>query len=45
MAEGRPARIFIASASGALGPYRKAAIDVCHRLGLVPIHMENFDPE
>jgi hypothetical protein len=45
MAEVGPARIFIASASGALGPYRKAAIDVCHRLGLVPIHMENFDPE
>ncbi|GIF50649.1 uncharacterized protein DUF4062 [Asanoa ferruginea] len=39
------ARVFISSASGALAPYRQAAVDVCHRLGLVPVHMEEFPPD
>lgn len=38
-------RVFISSASGQLAPYRLAAVDVCHRLGLVPVHMEEFDPQ
>lgn len=38
-------RVFISSASGALAPYRSAAIDVCHRLGLIPVAMEEFDPQ
>jgi tetratricopeptide (TPR) repeat protein len=46
MAElGRPVRVFVSSASGALAPYRHAAVEVCHRLGLTPVHMEEFDPE
>ena len=38
-------RVFIASASGALAPYRQAAVEVCHRLGMIPVHMEEFDPQ
>jgi hypothetical protein len=38
-------RVFISSASGALAPYRAAAVEVCHRLGHVPVHMEDFDPQ
>lgn len=39
-------RVFISSASGdQLSRYRKAAVKVCHRLGLVPVHMEEFDPQ
>jgi hypothetical protein len=41
----RPVRVFISSTSGALAPYRQAAVDVCHRLGLQPVYMEDFDPE
>jgi tetratricopeptide (TPR) repeat protein len=41
----RPVRVFISSASGALAPYRRAAVEVCHRLDLTPVHMEDFDPE
>lgn len=41
----RPLRVFISSASGALAPYRQAAIDVCHRLGQTPVFMEDFPPE
>lgn len=41
----RALRVFISSASGALGPYRLAAVEVCHRLGLTPVHMEEFSPE
>lgn len=38
-------RVFISSTSGALKPYRLAAVEVCHRLGLTPIYMEEFDPQ
>ncbi len=38
-------RVFISSTSGALLPYRLAAVEVCHRLGLTPIYMEEFDPQ
>src|SRR5580693_2384111 len=38
-------RVFISSASGGLTPYRHAAVEVCHRLGLIPVYMEEFDPE
>jgi tetratricopeptide (TPR) repeat protein len=38
-------RVFISSASGGLTPYREAAVEVCHRLGLQAAHMEEFDPE
>lgn len=41
----RPPRVFISSASGALAPYRAAAIDVCHRVGFTPVYMEDFDPQ
>jgi hypothetical protein len=37
--------VFISSASGALAPYRHTAVDVCHRLGLLPVYMEDFDPQ
>jgi tetratricopeptide (TPR) repeat protein len=36
--------VFISSASGALLPYRSAAVAVCRRLGMTPVHMEEFDP-
>jgi Domain of unknown function (DUF4062) len=44
---GKPAglRVFISSASGAVAAYRIAAVEVCHRLGLIPVHMEEFDPQ
>jgi tetratricopeptide (TPR) repeat protein len=46
MAErGRPVRVFVSSASGALAQYRLAAVEVCHRLGLTPVYMEEFNPE
>ncbi len=35
-------RIFVSSVGGALAPYRRAVVDICHRLGLVPVHMEEF---
>jgi len=38
-------RVFISSTSGALLPYRLAAVEVCHRLGLTPVYMEEFDPQ
>ena len=41
----RPARVFISSASGGLDPYRAAAADVCRRLGMVAVLMEEFSPE
>jgi hypothetical protein len=37
--------VFISSTSGALDPYRSAAIEVCHRLHLDPVAMEDFDPQ
>jgi hypothetical protein len=40
-----PLRIFVSSASGALAAYRYAAVDVCHRLRLTPVYMEEFDPQ
>jgi len=43
--ESRVLRVFISSASGALAPYRQAAVDVCHRLGFTPVHMEEFDAQ
>lgn len=45
MAHGPAQRVFISSVSGALAFYRRAATDVCHRLGLIPVHMEEFRPE
>lgn len=42
---GSSLRVFISSASGGLVPYRHAAVEVCHRLGMIPVHMEEFDPE
>lgn len=42
---GRGPRVFISSATGALAQYRSAAVDVCHRLGFQPVHMEEFSPE
>ena len=44
-AEDRTPRVFVSSASGALATYRTEAIDVCHRLGFVPVHMEAFAAE
>lgn len=41
----RTPRVFVSSASGELARYRRAAVEVCHRLGLVAMHMEEFDPE
>ena len=38
-------QVFISSASGALAEYRQAAVEVCHRLRLTPVHMEEFDPQ
>jgi Domain of unknown function (DUF4062)/NB-ARC domain/Tetratricopeptide repeat len=38
-------RIFIASATGHLVGYRAAAIEVCHRLWLTPVFMEDFAAE
>jgi tetratricopeptide (TPR) repeat protein len=38
-------RVFISSASGALAPYREAAVRVCQRLHLTPVYMEDFTPE
>jgi hypothetical protein len=35
-------RVFIASSTGALSTYRAAARDVCTRLNLIPICMEDF---
>jgi tetratricopeptide (TPR) repeat protein len=42
---GSSLRAFIASASGALAPYRETASQVCYRLHLTPVLMEGFDPE
>src|SRR6185437_1150655 len=39
------ARVFISSASGALDPYRAAAIEVCQRLGLVAVCPERSGPD
>jgi hypothetical protein len=36
---------FISSTSGALVAYRRAEVEVCYRLGLTPVHMEEFDPQ
>jgi tetratricopeptide (TPR) repeat protein len=38
-------RVFISSASGGLTAYRSAAVDVCHRLGMTPVFMEEFEPQ
>jgi tetratricopeptide (TPR) repeat protein len=38
-------RVFISSARGALDAYREAARDVCFRLGLLPVQMEDFSPD
>jgi hypothetical protein len=38
-------RVFISSASGKLAEYRRAAVDVCNRFRLMPVHMEEFDPQ
>jgi len=43
--DGEESRVFISSASGGLAPYRKAAVEVCHKLGLQAVHMDEFDPE
>ena len=36
-----PLRVFISSGMGALAPYRHAAMEVCHRLGLSPMLMDD----
>ena len=28
-----------------MAAYRQAAVDVCHRLHLTPVYMEEFDPQ
>jgi tetratricopeptide (TPR) repeat protein len=38
-------RIYISTTSGALQSYRKAAVEVCQRLGMTPINIEDFDPQ
>ena len=38
-------RVFISSTTGALDKYRRAAVDVCRRLGLIPVAMEEFPAE
>ena len=43
--ESVPLRVFISSATGALAAYRSQAAEVCHRLRLMPVHMEEFDPQ
>ena len=42
---GRVLRIFVSSASGALAAYRQVAVEVCHRMQLTPVYMEEFDPQ
>jgi hypothetical protein len=37
-------KVFVSSVGGALSPYRQTVVDVCHRLALVPLHMEEFGP-
>lgn len=37
--------IFISSTRGYIDSYRHAAIEVCHRLGLLPVAMEEMRPE
>lgn len=41
----RTIRVFISSVSDALAPYQQAVVEMCHRLGLMPVCMERFDPE
>ena len=36
-----PLRVFISGGVGALAPYRQAAMETCHRLGLSPVLMDN----
>jgi hypothetical protein len=36
-------RVFLSSTSRDLADYRQAAIEVCNRLGLVPVAMEHFE--
>ena len=43
--EPAPHRVFISSASGALGSYRETAVDVCRRLEMMPVFMEEFGPQ
>ena len=43
--DGSWGRVFVASVTGHLGVYRAAVIEVCHRLGLVPVFMEGFAAE
>jgi tetratricopeptide (TPR) repeat protein len=38
-------KVFVSSAGGALTPYRRAVVDVCHRLALLPVYMEEFTAE
>jgi len=38
-------RVFVSSASGALARYRETVVEICHRLGYMPVHMEEFDPQ
>src|ERR1051325_9763879 len=37
-------RVFVSSTSGALADYRTTVIEVCRRLGIEPVFMEEFDP-
>jgi tetratricopeptide (TPR) repeat protein len=38
-------QVFISSATGAIAPYRRVAVEVCSRLGLTPVNMESFSPD
>ena len=40
----RDRHVFISSTSGDLAPYRRTAVEVCHRMKLLPEAMEEFDP-
>lgn len=42
---GSSLRVFISSAPRELAPYRHAAVEVCRRLGMIPVYMEEFDSE
>jgi Domain of unknown function (DUF4062) len=38
-------RVFIASAKGVLVEYRRAVVEVCQRIGLTAVHMDQFYPD
>ncbi|GIE92568.1 DUF4062 domain-containing protein [Paractinoplanes rishiriensis] len=38
-------RVFVSSATGSLAPHRQAAVDVCVRHEMTPVHMERFSAD